>query len=162
MNIKQRLFACALVMILVCGVITFSSAEPATLGVYFCGIRTAEDGTKVTVRLDGKFRVLQNGREAGIIDAGKTTVTLPETERVRLVPLPESVSAEWDLSTAYCDVVPEAGGTTTVPVVVYPLADKPEPTATPVPDSSAESGLPDTRGRTASLWIFRRRSTERQ
>ena len=32
MNIKQRLFACALVMILVCGVITFSSAEPDAAG----------------------------------------------------------------------------------------------------------------------------------
>lgn len=139
-NQGKRLIACVLVIILICGIMTVSSAEPATLGVYLSGVRTAKDGTKTTVRLDGKFRVLQNGREAGIIDAGKTTVTLPEAERVRIIPLPESISAEWDLSTAYCEVIPEAGGTMTVPVIVYPLADKPEPTEEPSSTDLKESG----------------------
>ena len=121
-------------MMLVCGMITVSSAAVATLGIYFCGVRNAADGTKVTVRLAGQFRVLQNGREAGTIDAGKTTVTLPETGRVRIVPLPETISPEWDLSTAYCEVEPEAGGTTTVPVIVYPLKEKTE--ATPEPQAA--------------------------
>ena len=148
MNLGKRLIACLLVMMLVCGMITVSSAAVATLGIYFCGVRTAADGTKVTVRLAGQFRVLQNGREAGTIDAGKTTVTLPETGRVRIVPLPETISPEWDLSTAYCEVEPEAGGTTTVPVIVYPLQEKAEPTAEPqvaetekeTPDSGDETG----------------------
>ena len=134
MNLGKRLIACLLVMMLVCGMITVSSAAVATLGIYFCGVRTATDGTKVTVRLAGQFRVLQNGREAGTIDAGKTTVTLPETGRVRIVPLPETISPEWDLSTAYCEVEPEAGGTTTVPVIVYPLKEKAE--ATPEPQAA--------------------------
>ena len=82
MNPGKRLFACLIIIMLVCGMVTVSSAEAATLGVYLCGIRTAEDGTTVTVRLDGQFRVLQNGREAGVIDAGRTTVTLPETEQL--------------------------------------------------------------------------------
>jgi len=143
-NQGKRLIACVLVIILICGIMTVSSAEPATLGVYLSGVRTAKDGTKTTVRLDGKFRVLQNGREAGIIDAGKTTVTLPEAERVRIIPLPESISAEWDLSTAYCEVIPEAGGTMTVPVIVYPLADKPEPTEEPSSTDLKESGTETT------------------
>ena len=141
MNRGIRLIACLLIMTLVCGMMTVSSAAVATLGIYFCGVRTAADGTKETVRLDGRFRVLQNGVEAGEIDAGKSTVTLPDTERVRIVPLPETISPEWDLSTAYCEVTPEAGGTTTVPVIVYPLSeakDEPEPTSEPNPDPNPD------------------------
>ena len=142
MNPGKRLFACLIIIMLVCGMVTVSSAEAATLGVYLCGIRTAEDGTTVTVRLDGQFRVLQNGREAGVIDAGRTTVTLPETERVRIIPMPETISPEWDLSTAYCEVVPEAGGTTTIPVVLYPLKDQ-SGTATDSQPADTGSGTPD-------------------
>ena len=133
----KRLISLLLAFALVCGTVSVASADVATLGIYFCGIRTAADGTKTTVRLDGQFRVFQNGREAGTIEAGKSVVTLPETERVRIVPLPESISPEWDLSTAYCEVTPEAGGTMTVPVIVYPVKDEepmPQPTATPVSD----------------------------
>ena len=137
MNQGKRLIACLLTMMLICGLITVSSAEVATLGIYFCGVRTAEDGTQVTVRLDGQFRVLHNGTEAGVITAGKTTVTLPDTERIRIMPLPETISPEWDLSTAYCEVTPEAGGTTTVPVIVYPLKDA-EPEPEPRPEDSGE------------------------
>ena len=88
MNQGKRLIACLLVLILACGMITVSQADVATLGVYLSGVRTAKDGTKVTEKLSGQFRVLQNGQEVGIIVAGKTTVTLPETERVRIIPMP--------------------------------------------------------------------------
>ena len=53
-NQGKRLIACVLVIILICGIMTVSSAEPATLGVYLSGVRTAKDGTKTTVRMDGK------------------------------------------------------------------------------------------------------------
>ena len=150
MNLGKRLIACLLIMMLACGMITVSSAEVATLGIYFSGVRTAADGTKVTVRLDGQFRVLQNGREAGVIDAGKTTVTLPETGRVRIVPLPETISPEWDLSSAYCEVEPEAGGTTTVPVIVYPLKEKAETTVeTQTAETETEMETPDSGNETA-------------
>ena len=135
MNLGKRLIACLLIMMLACGMISVSSAAVATLGIYLCGVRTAADGTKETVRLDGRFRVMQDGREAGEIDAGRTTVTLPDTERVRIVPLPETISPEWDLSTAYLEVFPEAGGTTTVPVVVYPLKGDTDP-VTEVPSAA--------------------------
>ena len=144
MNQGKRLIACLLAFIMICGMITVSTAEVATLGIYLCGVRTAKDGTKVTVKLEGRFRVLQNGQEAGVIDAGKTTVTLPETERVRIMPLPESISPEWDLSTAYCEVTPEAGGTMTVPVILYPLADKPEPTEAPAATTTEDAGTETT------------------
>ena len=134
MNQGKRLIAYVLTVMLLTGMISAASADVVTLGIYFCGVKTAEDGTQETIRLQGKFRVLQNGQEAGIIEAGKTTVTLPGTDRIRIMPMPESISPEWDLSTAYCEVEPEAGGTTTVPVIVYPLTEKtkaPEPEAKP-------------------------------
>ena len=143
MNQGKRLIACLLVLILACGMITVSQADVATLGVYLSGVRTAKDGTKVTEKLSGQFRVLQNGQEVGIIVAGKTTVTLPETERVRIIPMPETISPEWDLSTAYCDVTLEAGGTLTVPVTLYMLSDQPDPTEPPVTPTPDPGPNPD-------------------
>ena len=119
----SRFIALILAMTMLCGIITAADADVVTLGIYFCGKRTAEDGSETVVRLEGKFRVTQNGEEAGIIQAGRTTVTLPGTERIRIEPLAESISPEWDLRTAYMEVFPEAGGTTTVSVVVYPLKE---------------------------------------
>ena len=142
MNREKRLIAFLLAITLLCGMISVSSAEVTTLGICFSGVKTAEDGTSFTVRLSGRFRVLHNGQEAGVIDAGKTTVTLPDAERIRIVPLPESISPEWDLSTAYCEVVPEAGGTTTVPVIVYPLAEKSNTPETVSADSGEETAEP--------------------
>lgn len=137
----HRLIALTLVLALVLGIIPTAGADVVTLGVYFCGKRAAANGTEVTVRLEGKFRVLQNGEDAGVIEAGKTTVTLPGTERIRLVPLAESIDPAWDLSTAYCEVKPEAGGLVTVPVIVYPLGtatEKPADETTPEPPAGEE------------------------
>ena len=123
-----------LILVLLCGLAAAARADVATLGIYFCGKRVAEDGTETIVRLDGKFSVTQNGEEIGTIQAGKETITLPGTERIRIAPLPETVSPEWDLTKAYCEVYPEAGGTTTVSVVVDQLQDgtvAPVPTAEP-------------------------------
>lgn len=132
-----------LVLALLCGLIQTADADVASLGIYFCGKKTAEDGTQQIVKLEGRFRVTQNGEEVGVIQAGKDILTLNGTERIRIEPMPESVQPEWDLSTVAREVFPEAGGTTTVSIVVEPLkADlsipTPEPTAEPTPEPTAE------------------------
>ena len=151
LNMKKlnRLTALFLVLFLVLGLIPAAGADVVTLGVYLSGRKQAENGTEVNVRLDGKFRVLLNGEDAGVIEAGKTTVTLPSTERIRLVPLAESIDPEWDLSTAYCEVQAEGGGTVTVPVIVYPLDSEKaqqEPVNTeeaPEPEPAQETPAPE-------------------
>ena len=143
MTKKTRLISLLLILCLVCGMVLLASADVATLGVYLCGIRTAADGTKNTIRLEGQFRVLQNGEEIGIIEAGKSTVTLTDLNRVRIIPLPESIAPEWDLSNAACEVQPEAGGTTTVSVVLYPLSAEPAPEPQ-TEDSEQETGKSET------------------
>lgn len=133
---SNRCFAFLLVLALLCGMIPAAQAEVVTLGIYFCGRRTAADGTENIVRLEGTFRVLQNGEEAGTIEAGKETLTLTDTERIRIVPLAETIDPEWDLSNAACDVTPEAGSTYTVPVIVEPLKEGSD--GAPVPVSTEE------------------------
>ena len=80
----NRCVALLLVLAMLCGMITTACADVVTLGIYFCGRRTAEDGSEVIVRLEGRFRVMQNGEEAGTIEAGKETLTLNGTERIRI------------------------------------------------------------------------------
>lgn len=121
-----------LVLALLCGMVQIAGADVSSLGIYFCGRKTAEDGTQQTVKLDGRFRILQNGEEVGVIRAGKDILTLNGTERIMIEPMPESVAPEWDLSTATREVYPEAGGTTIVSVIVEPLkADASIPTPAP-------------------------------
>lgn len=144
LNMKKanRMTALLLVLLLICGMIPTAGADVVTLGISFCGVRSAEDGTMATIRLEGKFRVLHNGEEAGVIEAGKTMLTLDGTERIRIVPLAESISPEWDISTAYCDVQPEAGGTTIVPITVYLLKDG-TAAVTPAPAVTSETADPE-------------------
>ena len=59
----SRLAALMLILVLLCGLMAAARADVATLGIYFCGRRTAEDGTETIVRLDGTFSVMQNGEE---------------------------------------------------------------------------------------------------
>ena len=120
---SNRCFALLLVLALLCGMIPAAQADVVTLGIYFCGRKTTTDGTEKIVRLEGTFRVLQNGVEIGTIEAGKETLTLPDTERIRIVPLAETIDPEWDLSNAACEVTPDAGSTYTVPVIVEQLKD---------------------------------------
>ena len=153
MTKANRGIALFLVLALLCGMMTTAVADVVTIGIYFCGIKTAEDGSKMTVRLNGRFRVMQNGEDAGIIEAGKTTLTLSGTERIRIEPLPESVEPGWDLSSVAREVTPEAGGTMTVSIVVEPIktdaSGKTETSAvisTPVPEEQTEgpAGATDT------------------
>ena len=55
MNLGKRLIACLLVMMLVCGMITVSSAAVATPGIYFCGVRTAKSPSGKRWKRNGKF-----------------------------------------------------------------------------------------------------------
>ena len=147
MKKANRRIALMLVVLLLCGMATAAHADVVTLGVSFCGKVTAEDGTTQTVELEGKFRVTQNGEEAGIITAGKTTVTLNGTERIRIEPLPESIAPEWDLSGIARDVYPEAGGTMTVTIEAEPLKVElptPEPTAEPTAEPKQVPENPET------------------
>ena len=138
MRKANRSIALFLALALLCGMAVTVHAEVATLGIYFCGKRTSDDGSVTVVKLEGRFRVTQNGEDVGIIQAGKETLTLNSTERVRIVPLPESISPEWDLSNAACAVELAAGGTTTVPIVVEPMKADVAPTAAPVPETTPE------------------------
>ena len=160
MNMKKtgRCIALILMLALLCGMIQTASADVCSLGIYFCGKRTAEDGSQQIVKLEGRFRVTQNGEEVGVITASKDILTLNGTERIRIEPMPESIAPEWDLSTVAQEVYPEAGGTMIVSIVVEPLKTDasiptpeptPEPTAvpTPVPESPAgqvEDDIPES------------------
>ena len=141
----NRCIALFLVLALLCGLMTAACADVVTLGIYFCGRRIAEDGSEKIVRLDDRFRVTQNGEEAGIIEAGKNTLTLNSTERIRIEPMAESIVPGWDLSTATRNVTPEAGGTMTVSVVVNRLDGDGTPTI-PTPAPNASDGYDDTDG----------------
>jgi hypothetical protein len=81
---SNRCIALLLVLVLMCGMIPAAQADVVTLGIYFCGRKVSADGTENIVRLDGTFRVMQNGEEIGTIEAGKETLTLPDTERIRI------------------------------------------------------------------------------
>ena len=146
----SRRIALILILALFCGMIRTVSAEVVSLGIYFCGRKTAEDGSQQIVKLEGRFRVTQNGEEAGIISAGKDILTLNSTDRIRIEPLPESIDPAWDLSAASQEVYPEAGSTMIVSVVAELLTEEAAsrtpapaavPTARPLP---AEGGADDT------------------
>ena len=83
MNMRKtgRILAALLILALLCGMIPAAGAEVVTVGVYFSGRRIAEDGSESFVKLEGSFRVIQNGLEVGVIRAGKDTLTLPDTRR---------------------------------------------------------------------------------
>ena len=56
-----RILAALLILALLCGMIPAAGAEVVTVGVYFSGRRIAEDGSESFVKLEGSFRVIQNG-----------------------------------------------------------------------------------------------------
>ena len=149
MTRANRWITLILAVLLLCAAAPAARADVVTLGVSFLGSVTAEDGTAQTVELEGRFRVTQNGEEAGIITAGKTTVTLNSTERIRLEPLPESIAPEWDLSGIAREINPEAGGTMTVSIVAEPLKTEtvtatPEPAVEPAAEPEPSPEAPET------------------
>ena len=84
--------ALILALMLLAGVCPAAQAEVMTLGVYFCGQVPQADGSVATVRLEGSFRILQNGLEIGQIEAGGATILVSGNEPVTLEPLPETIS----------------------------------------------------------------------
>ena len=52
-----------LILVLLCGLAAAARADVATLGIYFCGKRVAEDGTETIVRLHkGRITAQQSDR----------------------------------------------------------------------------------------------------
>ena len=126
MNGYRKWTAMLLCTLLLCCIIlpVGVRAEVVTISVYFSGMIETATGEPTYTQLEGSFRVYQNGREVGTLQAGKNTLTLNSIERIRLEPMPESIAPEWDLSTASVDVQPEAGGTFTVPIIVTLLSEE--------------------------------------
>ena len=104
--------------ILMCGALLPAQADVAAVGVYFAGVRE-ENGNWITVKLDGLFRILQNGIEIGRIRSGENTVLLSDLSSVMIDPVPETMPAGWDYSGAPWKATVSSGTTTVVPVMVY-------------------------------------------
>lgn len=132
-----------LLLLLVCFCFCSAGAEVASLSVYLTGIKTAGDGSPVTVPLTGSFRVLQNGEEIGTIDAGTDSILLTDPARIRLVPVPQTFSTEWDLTAAYVDVKVEAGSSVIVPVTLQLLRNAAPGDHQHETESDASSAEPD-------------------
>ena len=145
-----RLLSLLLILTLALGGWTAARADVVSVGVYLTGMIPAEDGTQTAVKLEGRFRIYQDGVEIGTVKAGGETLTLDSTDRIRIEPMPETIRAGWDLSTAYQNPVLEGGGTVLIPVIVYPLkeavaeTEPPVPTETPAPEGGElVQDLPD-------------------
>lgn len=130
--------ALILALIMMAGVCPAAQAEVMTLGVYFCGQLPRADGNMEIVRLEGSFRVLQNGLEIGRIDAGGETLMVTGNEKVTLEPVPETVDPAWDLTDAVCEVE-MTDGTVIVPVLVS-LRKTAEPAQDAAGTEDAEAG----------------------
>ena len=114
-------FLSILVCLLMLGcALNAAQAEAVTLNIILSGAATAEDGTVTTVRLSGRFRIWQNGTEAGVVAAGES-ITLPGTEHIRIEPMPETIQPGWDLQAAYVTISEATAGSMTVSITLQPL-----------------------------------------
>ena len=96
-------------------------AEVVTLSVTLTGVRTDENGMETAQLLSGRFRVFQNGVEAGTVDANGGGLTLSSSDRIHLVPMIETRPVGWDWSGAERDVTPAGVGLCMVSIVVSEL-----------------------------------------
>ena len=154
-----RFISLVLCVLLLSG-LTAAQAELITLGISLTGV-VSEGGTVRTVTPEGKFRVYQNGREIGEIAAGRETVTVNNTDTIRIEPLPQTFDPAWDLSTAYMTPDVSGSGSVIVPVTLWVLgaehdpaaeisgipaedliAATPEPTQAPTEEPAAETQAP--------------------
>ena len=120
MNKAARILSLVLCMcILLLGGLAPARAEVITVGIILTGMVPEEDGSFRSVTAEGDFRVFQSGREIGRISAGRTTLPVNNADRIRIEPVPQSFSPEWDLSTAYLTPDVSGTGTVLVPVTVY-------------------------------------------
>ena len=85
MTRRYRIPALLLSLILLCGLFAPAfGGELTTLGVYFCGLKDRGDGTQERVKLEGKFRIIQNGEEIMNIQAGEESALLSSPDTVEL------------------------------------------------------------------------------
>ena len=123
MNGRIRFVLLLLAVMLAAGMITPASADAMALGVWLRGIRTLEDGSTVQVPVEGSFRVLQGGMEAGILQAGENIVTMTGEGPVVLEPMAETFAAGWDLSGAETTVA-WMPGNVTVPILLPEITEE--------------------------------------
>ena len=143
---KAARFLALVLCILLLGGMTEAHAEMVTVGITLTGLIPDGNGSFRSVTPEGEFRVFQNGEEAGVIAAGRDTLTLNSRERIRIEPVPQSFAPEWDLSTAYIAPVLTGESVQLIPVSVTArevIAETPTPepetvpTETPVPETNA-------------------------
>ena len=121
MRKTARAAALLLALALAFGMLPFAGAEAVTLKIILAGEKETPEGTQ-TVPLEGSFRVWQNGREQGTIRAGQDTMLLDSGERVRVEPLPETISPGWDLTGATRNLDGLKTGSNEITIVLKPLS----------------------------------------
>ena len=129
MKKATRFLSILLCALLLAGTVHSVLAEAVTLNICVYG-ETETDGEYV--KLDGRFRIWQNGEEIGEIQANGA-ITLPEGARIQIEPVTGFFEPGWDLDDAYRDISIEGGRSMTVSVVLKRLKTAPAATATPTP-----------------------------
>ncbi len=117
MNKAMRFLSLVLCLALLGG-LTAARSEAVTAGILLTGVIPQADGSTRTVSPEGTFRVFQDGQEIGQIAAGRTTLTLNNTSRIRIEPVPDTFAPEWDLSAAYLTPDVSGSGTVLIPVTI--------------------------------------------
>ena len=97
--------------------------ELTTLGVYFCGLVQRDDGSNERVKLEGKFRIIQNGEEIGNVQAGEESVLLTSQDPVTIQPILRTMPSGWKIPEDGMVFEPRNGGTVTVPFIVEASQD---------------------------------------
>ena len=142
---KAMRFGALVLCILLLGGMTAAYAEMVTVGITLTGLIPDGNGSTRSVVPEGEFRVFQNGEEAGVIAAGRDTLTLNSRERIRIEPVPQSFAPEWDLSTAY--ITPKLTGESIQLIPVTITAREAAAAATPTPEPEpvpTETTMPET------------------
>lgn len=129
MKKATRFLSILLCALLLAGTVHSVLAEAVTLNICVYG-ETETDSEYV--KLDGRFRIWQNGEEIGEIQANGA-ITLPEGARIQIEPVTGFFEPGWDLDDAYRDISIEGGRSMTVSVVLKRLKTAPAATATPTP-----------------------------
>ncbi len=123
----KNLIAILLSIILICSMLEVVFAgELTTLGVYFFGLVQKEDGSSERVKLEGKFRIVQNGTEIGTVQAGEESVLLTSAGTVTIQPILQTMPSGWQIPEEGMTFEPRTGGTVTVPFAVQASEDSTE------------------------------------
>lgn len=140
---KAMRFLALVLCVLLAGVWAPAQAEVTAVGILLNGQIAEEDGSIRTVTPEGSFRVWQNGNEIGVIAAGRETLTVNSADRIRIEPVPQTFTPEWDLSTAYLTTEISGGGVQWISVTVTRQGDRQEqpasvPAVTPEPEAAPQ------------------------